>query len=137
MPSIIRPHLDPTLEAEYTNIVRTVETQIELLTFKAWRRYEVIMNLEILCHHLAIQAASEERKPRMYLTGYALFQRFCTTLRLCIPGAIVALQSDEPRMTYEVGDDMWKWTGEEEIEHDTVLILQDALRGARSIEWYI
>ncbi|KAJ5125011.1 uncharacterized protein N7515_008836 [Penicillium bovifimosum] len=135
MPPTLYHHLDPILEAEYANIVRIVETQIEILTFKAWRRHEVIENLDMLCHHLAIQAAIDERKPRNWLAGHALFQRFCMTLRLCVPEAIVTLQSYGT--TYEVDDDLFDWEDEEELERDAVDILKDALRDAQSTEWYI
>jgi hypothetical protein len=135
MPPTLHLHFDPTLEAEYTKIVRIVQTQIETLTFKVWRRCEVIENLEMLCHYLAVQTASDQRKPRRYLAGHAQFQRFCMTLRLYVPEAIVALQSYGT--TYEIDDDIFEWTDEEEVERDAVVVLKDALRDAQSTEWYI
>lgn len=125
----------PGLAAEYTNIVRIVEAQIETLSYKAWRRHEVVQNLEKLCHDLAIQAAWDDIKPRSHLIGYAQFQRFCTTLRLCLPEAILALTSDWT--SYEIDDQTFEWEGEYEIEQRAILILKRTICDARSTEWYV
>ncbi|KAJ5153666.1 uncharacterized protein N7500_009105 [Penicillium coprophilum] len=125
----------PVLEAEYTKIVRIVETQIETLTYKAWRRREVIEKLENLCRDLVSQAACDERKPRNHLLGYAQFQRFSMTLRLCLPEAILVLTSDWT--SYQISSRTFDWMREDDIEHTAACILKEALLAARSTDWYL
>ncbi|CAG8047073.1 unnamed protein product [Penicillium nalgiovense] len=129
------PVFGPDLEADYTNIVQIVETQIETLTYKAWRRHEVIENLEGLCRDLVFQARCDERKPRSHLPGYAQFQRFSMTLRLCLPEAILVLKSDWT--SYQINNRTFDWMREDDIEYSTACILREALLAARSTEWYL
>ncbi|KAJ5463752.1 hypothetical protein N7475_008696 [Penicillium sp. IBT 31633x] len=123
------------LQAEYTDIVRIVEKQIDVLTYKVWRRHEAIENLENLCNKLTTQAACDEHKPRSHLAGYAQFQRFSMTLRLWIPEAILILECDWT--SYEIDDRTFDWEREDEIEDSAVYILKQALTDAQSTEWYI
>ncbi|CAG8048227.1 unnamed protein product [Penicillium nalgiovense] len=129
------PVFGPDLEADYTNIVQIVETQIETLTYKAWRRHEVIENLERLCRDLVFQARCDERKPRSHLRGYAQFQRFSMTLRLCLPEAILVLKSDWT--SYQINNRTFDWMREDDIEYSTACILREALLAAQSTEWYL
>lgn len=125
----------PGLEADYTNIVQIVETQIETLTYKAWRRHEVIENLERLCRDLVFQARCDECKPRSHLLGYAQFQRFSMTLRLCLPEAILVLRSDWT--SYQINNWTFDWMGENDIEHSAACSLKEALLAAQSTGWYL
>ncbi|KAJ5817364.1 hypothetical protein N7447_009597 [Penicillium robsamsonii] len=129
------PKFGPGLEAEYTNIVRVVQTQIETLTYKAWRRREVIEKLECLCRELVFQAACDERKPRSHLLGYAQFQRFSMTLRLCLPEALLVLTSDWT--SYQISNRAFDWMREDDIEYTAVCILKEALLAAQSTDWYL
>ncbi|KXG52010.1 uncharacterized protein PGRI_082940 [Penicillium griseofulvum] len=129
------PVFGPGLEAEYTNIVQIVEAQIEILTYKVWRRREVIENLENLCRELVFQAACDERKPRNHLLGYAQFQRFCMTLRLCLPEVILVLESDWT--SYQIGSRIFDWMREDDIEYTAVCILKETLLAAQSTDWYL
>ncbi|KAJ5371645.1 hypothetical protein N7517_003651 [Penicillium concentricum] len=129
------PVFGPGLEAEYTNIVRVVEAQIETLTYKAWRRSEVIEKLESLCRDLVFQATCDERKPRSHLLGYAQFQRFSMTLRLCLPEAILVLTSDWT--SYQISNRTFDWMGLDEIEYTAACILKEALLAAQSTDWYL
>jgi hypothetical protein len=127
--------LGPGLEADYANIVQIVETQIETLRYKARRRCEVIENLESLCHDLVFQARCDEPKPRSHLLGYAQFQRFSMTLRLCLPEAILVLKSDWT--SYQINNRTFDWMREDDIEYTAACILKEALLAAQSTEWYL
>ncbi|OQE36752.1 hypothetical protein PENCOP_c011G00430 [Penicillium coprophilum] len=129
------PVLGPVLQAEYANIVRFVKTQIETLTYKAWRRREVIEKLDSLCRDLVSQAACDERKPRNHLLGYSQFQRFSMTLRLCLPEAILVLTSDWT--SYQTSSQTFDWMREDGIEYTAACILKKALAAAQSTDWYI
>ena len=129
------PAFGPGLEADYTNIVRTVETQIETLTYKAWQRYEVIEQLENLCRDLVFQATCDERKPRSHLRGYAQFQRLCMTLRLYLPEAILVLTSDWT--SYQISSRAFDWVREDDIEYTAACVLKEALLAAQSTDWYL
>lgn len=129
------PVFGPALEAEYTKIVQIVETQIETLTYKAWRRHKVIEELEALCRELVFQAACDERQPRSHLLGYAQFQRFCMTLRLYLPEAIIVLESDWT--SYEINNRTFDWEREEVIEYTTACILKETLVAAQATDWYL
>ncbi|KAF3020809.1 hypothetical protein E8E15_006028 [Penicillium rubens] len=129
------PVFGPGLQADYTNIVQIVETQIETLTYKARRRHEVIGNLETLCRDLVFQARCDERKPRSHLLGYAQFQRFSMTLRLCLPEAILVLGGDWT--SYQINNRTFDWMREDDIEYSAACILKEALLAAQSSEWYL
>ncbi|KAI2674452.1 hypothetical protein DTO013E5_5642 [Penicillium roqueforti] len=130
-----KPVFGPGLEVDYTNIVQTVETQIETLTYKAWRRHEVIEKLESLCRELAFQATCDERKPRSHLLGYAQFQRFSMTLRLYLPEAILVLTSDWT--SYQISSRAFDWVREDEMEYTAACVLKEALLAAQSTDWYL
>ncbi|KAJ5521044.1 hypothetical protein N7463_001497 [Penicillium fimorum] len=129
------PVFGPGLEAEYTNIVHVVETQIETLTYKAWRRREVIEKLESLCREPVFQAACDEQKPHSYLLRYAQFQRFSMTLRLCLPEAVPVLTSDWT--SYQTSNWTFDWMREDDIEYTAACILKEALLAAQSTDWYL
>ncbi|KAJ5593666.1 hypothetical protein N7537_010570 [Penicillium hordei] len=129
------PVFGPGLEADYTKIVQIVETQIETLTYKVWRRHEVIEKLEALCRELVFQATCDERKSRSHLLGYAQFQRFCMTLRLCLPEAILVLESDWT--SYEISSRAFDWEREDVIEYTAACILKETLVAAQSTDWYL
>ncbi|KAF7520491.1 hypothetical protein PCG10_009136 [Penicillium crustosum] len=129
------PVFGPALEAEYTKIVQIVETQIETLTYKAWRRHKVIEELEALCRELVFQATCDERQPRSHLLGYAQFQRFCMTLRLYLPEAIIVLESDWT--SYEINNRTFDWEREDVIEYTTACILKETLVAAQATDWYL
>ncbi|CAG8902682.1 unnamed protein product [Penicillium egyptiacum] len=129
------PVFGPSLEADYTNIVQIVETQIETLTYKAWRRPEVIEQLERLCRDLVFRATCDERKLRSHLLGYSQFQRFSMTLRLCLPEAILVLKSDWT--SYQINNRTFDWMREDDIEYWAACILRDALLAAQSTDWYL
>lgn len=125
----------PGLEADYTKIVQVVETQIETLTYKVWRRQEVIEKLESLCRELVFQATCDERKPRSHLLGYAQFQRFSVTLRLWLPEAILVLRSDWTNR--QISNRTFDWMREDVIEYRATCILKEALLAAQSTDWYL
>lgn len=129
------PVFGPTLEADYTKIVQIVETQIETLTYKAWRRHEVIEKLDALCRELVLQATCDERRPRSHLLGYTQFQRLSMTLRLRLPEAILILQSDWT--SYKISNRAFDWKKEDVIEHKAVCFLKETLVAAQSTDWYL
>ncbi|KAJ5189974.1 hypothetical protein N7491_007984 [Penicillium cf. griseofulvum] len=129
------PVFGPGLEMEYTNIVRIVEAQIKTLTYKVWQRREVTENLESLCRKLAFQAACDERKPRNHLLGYAQFQRFSMTLRLCLPEVILVFESDWT--SYQISNRTFDWMREDDIEYTAACILKETLLAAQSTDWYL
>ncbi|KGO42719.1 hypothetical protein PEX1_038600 [Penicillium expansum] len=129
------PIFEPGLNADYIKIVQIVETHIETLTYKVWRRREVIDQLETLCRELVFQATCDECKPRSHLLGYAQFQRFSMTLRLCLPEAILVLESDGT--SYQVSNRAFRWMREDVIEHRAACILKEALTAAQSTDWYL
>ncbi|CAI7598164.1 unnamed protein product [Penicillium crustosum] len=117
------PVFGPALEAEYTKIVQIVETQIETLTYKAWRRHKVIEELEALCRELVFQATCDERQPRSHLLG------------LYLPEAILVLESDWT--SYEINNRTFDWEREDVIEYTTACILKETLVAAQATDWYL
>ncbi|KAJ6127829.1 hypothetical protein N7471_009046 [Penicillium samsonianum] len=133
MPPI--PVFGPGLEADYTKIVQIVGTQIDTLTYKAWRHQEVIEKLESLCHDLVFQATCDERKSRSHLLGYAQFRRFSMTLRLWLPEAILVLRSDWT--SRQISNRTFDWMRENVIEYRATCILKEALLAVQSTDWYL
>ncbi|KAJ5781282.1 hypothetical protein N7457_006442 [Penicillium paradoxum] len=127
MPKSLR--VGPGLEAEYTEILGIVETQIEILRSTERRRHEVIETLEKLCRDLVAHAALEDFRPRSHLIGYAHFRLFCLTLRHWLPEAIMILESYGT--SHQVDNERFRWVSEGEIKYRAKTLLD-----AQSTEWY-
>ncbi|KAG0154483.1 hypothetical protein Pdw03_5120 [Penicillium digitatum] len=123
------------LEADYIKIIQIVEKQVDTLTYKVWRRREVIDQLEALCRELIFQATADERKPRSHLPGYAQFQRVSMTLRLFLPEAILILKSDGT--SYQVSNRAFRWVREDVVEYRAACVLKEAMIAAQATDWYL